>query len=225
MAVRFVGGGNRSTRRNLPNRGKSLTNVITRVGFELRTLVVLDVTNKTNIWHALIFPKYETLHFMCFNALQGLVVKYLAFSSFAYETYTRWRLFQKSVVYTTLDIYVFSNLVNYFDLLQKCLLTGYIDHNFEKRYNLTCAPISVSSIKFNIIYSYKYLESDLIKHCHVIFIHSLSQPLIVRSNSKIHRSRGNPKEIPTWASRVSNYSYFPPFNRQHTWRPATGSSL
>ena len=24
----------------------------------------------------------------------------------------------------------------------------------------------------NIIYSYKYLESDLIKHCHVIFIHS-----------------------------------------------------
>ena len=36
----------------------------------------------------------------------------------------------------------------------------------------------------NIIYSYKYLESDLIKHCHVIFIHSLDQPLIVRSHSK-----------------------------------------
>jgi hypothetical protein len=51
----------------------------------------------------------------------------------------------------------------------------------------------------NIIYSYKYLESDLIKHCHVIFIHSLDQPLIVRSHSK---------EIPNWASRVSNYSYF-----------------
>jgi hypothetical protein len=28
---------------------------------------------------------------------------------------------------------------------------------------------------------YSYLESDLIKHCHVIFIHSLGQPLIVRS--------------------------------------------
>ena len=68
-----------------------------------------------------------------------------------------------------------------------------------------------------IIYSYKYLESDLIKHCHVIFIHSLGQPLIVRSHSKVHRSRGNPKEIPTWASRVSNYSYFPWFNRQQTW--------
>jgi hypothetical protein len=74
-------------------------------------------------------------------------------------------------------------------------------------------------------YSYKYLESDLIKHCHVIFIHSLGQPLIVRSHSKIHRSRGNPNEIPTWASRVSNYSYFPWFNRQQTWRPATGLSL
>jgi hypothetical protein len=59
----------------------------------------------------------------------------------------------------------------------------------------------------NIIYSYKYLESDLIKY--VKFIHSLGQPLIVRSHSKVHRSRGNPKEIPTWASRVSNYSYFP----------------
>jgi hypothetical protein len=65
----------------------------------------------------------------------------------------------------------------------------------------------------NIIYSYKYLESDLIKHCHVIFIHSFGQPLILRSHSKVHRSRGNPKEIPTWASRVSNYSYFPWFNR------------
>ena len=70
----------------------------------------------------------------------------------------------------------------------------------------------------NIIYSYKYLESDLIKHCHVIFIHSLGQPLIVRSHSKVHRSRGNPKEISTWASRVSNYSHFPWFNRQQTWR-------
>jgi hypothetical protein len=68
----------------------------------------------------------------------------------------------------------------------------------------------------NIIYSYKYLESDLIKHC---------QPLIVRSHSKVHRSRGNQKETPTWASRVSNYSYFPWFNRQQAWRPATGSSL
>ena len=47
-----------------------------------------------------------------------------------------------------------------------------------------------------IIYSYKYLESDLIKHCHVIFIHLLHQPLKVRSHSKVHRSRGNPKEIP-----------------------------
>jgi hypothetical protein len=50
-----------------------------------------------------------------------------------------------------------------------------------------------------IIYSYKYLESDLIKHCHVICTHSLGQPLIVRSHSKVHRSGGNPKEIPTWA--------------------------
>ena len=71
-----------------------------------------------------------------------------------------------------------------------------------------------------IIYSYKYLESDLIKHCHVICTHSLGQPRIVRSHSKVHRSGGNPKEIPTWASRVSNYSYFPWFNRQQT-----GSSL
>jgi hypothetical protein len=78
--------------------------------------------------------------------------------------------------------------------------------------NLNCVSNSY------IIYSYKYLESDLIKHCHVIFIHSLGQPLIVRSHSKVHRSRGNPKEIPTWASRVSNYSYFPWFNRQQTWR-------
>ena len=49
----------------------------------------------------------------------------------------------------------------------------------------------------------------------MIFIHSLSQPLIVRSHSKVHRSWGNPKEIPRWASRVSNCSYFPWFNRQH----------
>jgi hypothetical protein len=34
----------------------------------------------------------------------------------------------------------------------------------------------------NIIYSYKYLESDLIKHCHVIFIHLLGQPLIAWSH-------------------------------------------
>jgi hypothetical protein len=38
------------------------------------------------------------------------------------------------------------------------------------------------------------------------------------AHRKVHRSPGNPKEIPTWASRVSNYSYFPWFNRQHTWR-------
>ena len=74
------------------------------------------------------------------------------------------------------------------------------------------------TITSNIIYSYKYLESDLIKHCHVIFIHSLGQPLIVRSHSKVHRSRGNPKEIPTWASRVSNYSYFPWFNKHGVQR-------
>ena len=73
------------------------------------------------------------------------------------------------------------------------------------------------------LYTHKYLESDLIKYCHVIFIHSLSQPLIVRSHSKVHWSRGNPKEIPTQASRVSNYSYFPWFNRQNTRRPATDS--
>jgi ABC-type cobalt transport system substrate-binding protein len=73
--------------------------------------------------------------------------------------------------------------------------------------------------------SNKYLKFDLIKHCHVIFIHSLGQLLIIRSYCKVHRSRGNPKEIPTWASHVSNYSYFPWFNRQQTWRPATGSSL
>ena len=77
----------------------------------------------------------------------------------------------------------------------------------------------------NIIYSYKYLESDLIKYCHMIFIHSLGQPLIVRSHSKVHHLQGNPKEVPTWASRVSNYSYFPWFNRQQTWHPATGLSL
>ena len=59
----------------------------------------------------------------------------------------------------------------------------------------------------------------------MIFFHSLGQPLIVRSHSMVHRSRGNPKEITTWASRVSNYSYFPWFNRQQKWRPATGSSL
>jgi hypothetical protein len=30
---------------------------------------------------------------------------------------------------------------------------------------------------------------------------------------------------PTVCLPVSNYSYFPRFNRQQTWRPATGSSL
>ena len=45
-------------------------------------------------------------------------------------------------------------------------------------------PQNVINIITNIIYSYKYLEFDLIKHCHVIFIHSLGQPLIVRSHSK-----------------------------------------
>ena len=79
--------------------------------------------------------------------------------------------------------------------------------------------------KCNIIYSYNYVESDLIKHCHVIFNYSLGQPLIVRSHSKVHRSRGNPKEIPTWASRVSNCSYFPWLNKQQTWRPACIQSL
>ena len=74
-----------------------------------------------------------------------------------------------------------------------------------------------------IVYSYKYLESNLIKHCHVISIHSLGQPLIVRSHSKVRRSRGNHKEIPTRASRVSNCNYFPWFNRQHTRRLATDS--
>jgi hypothetical protein len=73
-------------------------------------------------------------------------------------------------------------------------------------------------IKHNIIYSYKYLEFDLIKHCHVIFVGSTD-------NRKVHHSRGKPKEIPTWPSRVSNYSYFPGFNRQQPWCPATGSSL
>ena len=58
-------------------------------------------------------------------------------------------------------------------------------------------PQNVVNIITNIIYLYKYLEFDLIKHCHVIFINSLGQPLIVRSHSKVHRSRGNPKEIPT----------------------------
>ena len=38
-------------------------------------------------------------------------------------------------------------------------------------------------IHWNIIYSYKYLESDLMKHCHMIFIRLLDQPLIVRSTA------------------------------------------
>jgi hypothetical protein len=89
-------------------------------------------------------------------------------------------------------------------------------------------PLTTKNVAHYIIlytYSYKYLESDLIKHCHVIFIHSLGQPLIVRSHIKVQRSRGNPKNIPTWTSRVSNYSYFPWFNIQQTWCSATGSSL
>ena len=88
--------------------------------------------------------------------------------------------------------------------------------------NITCQDqmkkMSKLQIISNIIYSYKYLESDLIKHCHVIFIHSLGQLLMVRSHSKVHRSRRIPKEIPTWASRVSNYSYFPWFNRLQVCR-------
>ena len=90
------------------------------------------------------------------------------------------------------------------------LASGKITHPCNSRYH--------GKIFLYIIYSYKYLKSDLIKHCHVIFIHSLGQPLIVRSHSKVHPSRGNPKEISTWASRVSNYSYFPWFNRQQAWR-------
>ena len=46
----------------------------------------------------------------------------------------------------------------------------------------------------NIIYSYKYLESDLITHCHVIFIHSLGQPLIVRSTAHEEIPRKFPRE-------------------------------
>ena len=49
-------------------------------------------------------------------------------------------------------------------------------------------------ILINIIYSYKYLESDLIKHCHVIFIHSLGQPLIVRSTAREEIPRKFPRE-------------------------------
>jgi hypothetical protein len=49
-------------------------------------------------------------------------------------------------------------------------------------------------IFWNIIYSYKYLESDLIKHCHVIFIHSLGQPLIVRSTAREEIPRKFPRE-------------------------------
>ena len=45
-----------------------------------------------------------------------------------------------------------------------------------------------------IIYSYKYLESDLIKHCHVIFIHSLGQPLTVRYTAREEIPRKFPRE-------------------------------
>ena len=48
--------------------------------------------------------------------------------------------------------------------------------------------------KVHIIYSYKYLESDLIKHCHVIFIHSLGQPLIERSTVREEIPRKFPRE-------------------------------
>ena len=75
-----------------------------------------------------------------------------------------------------------------------CLPSGDLTFLWETNRRVT---LQQGSKLYNIIYSYKYLESDLIKHCHVIFIHSLGQPLIVRSHSKVHRSRGNPKEIPT----------------------------
>ena len=68
-----------------------------------------------------------------------------------------------------------------------------------------------------MIYSYKYLESDLIKHCHAIFIHSLGQPIIVRSHRK---SQGN--------SHVTLKCFqlqLLPLIQQTTWRPATDSSL
>ena len=45
------------------------------------------------------------------------------------------------------------------------------------------------------IYSYKYLESDLIKHCHVIFIHSMVQQLIVRSTAREEIPRKFPREL------------------------------
>ena len=51
-----------------------------------------------------------------------------------------------------------------------------------------------SFIQPYIIYSYKYLESDLIKHCHVIFIHSLGQPLIVMSTIREEIPRKFPRE-------------------------------
>jgi hypothetical protein len=54
----------------------------------------------------------------------------------------------------------------------------------------------LSTALCNIIYSYKYLESELIKHCHVIFIHSLGQPLIVWSHSKVHAREEIPRKFP-----------------------------
>ena len=47
---------------------------------------------------------------------------------------------------------------------------------------------------YNIIYSYKYIESDLIKHCHVIFIHLSGRPLIVRSTAREEIPRKFPRE-------------------------------
>ena len=47
-----------------------------------------------------------------------------------------------------------------------------------------------------ILYSYKYLESDLIKHCHVISIHSLGQPLIVRSHVRSTDREEIPRKFP-----------------------------
>jgi hypothetical protein len=40
-------------------------------------------------------------------------------------------------------------------------------------------------------------EIRYLNHITIFKAHSLGQPLIVRSHSKVHRSRGNPKEIPT----------------------------
>jgi hypothetical protein len=135
-------------------------------------------------------------------------------------------------MYTRSSIKHGKSVTNFISLKQSILLFSlftdggnlYLQLNLVKFWQLLVLyPLPTALC--NIVYSYKYLESDLIEHCHVIFIHSLGQPLYVRSHSKVQRSRGNPKEILTWASRVSNYSNFPWFNRKQTWRPAIGSSL